>query len=99
MCAAFVYRYNVVNLINGNESAFLKAQFAKRMCPGVLIADTFPSSAVLTVGIGAAFVLVVAIAFLLLVLLTAAVLGQPGASRIGTGTLWLSGHLRPPFMA
>ena len=93
MRPALTDRKDVVNLLHRSESAFLKTHLAQRVCRSIAVTDAFPCSAVFTVYIRGAFIFVILPALLFTVFLAKLSIGEIGAARIGTRTLWLAWHL------
>ena len=93
VCTAFRQRFDVVNFLRFDISAFLQTQFAQRMGSGVAVADAFPCPAVPSFGFRGAVIFLIPLGFQLSVLLTKSAVCQLGAAGLGAGTLRFSWHL------
>lgn len=97
MISAFSQRFDMVYLFHRHKLSVLETLLTQRMLLCIGVTDAFPCSAV-TIPCGG----VSAIAFVLpvhkfLMLFAVSFVREPAASGVGTGMLWFSWHLRPPF--
>ena len=93
VCAAFRQRFDVVNFLRFDISAFLQTQFAQRMGSGVAVADAFPCPTVSALGFRIAVIFFIPLGFQLGVFLTISAVCQLGAAWVGAGALLFSWHL------
>ena len=89
---AFCQWLDVMHLLRLGKSAFLQTLLTKRVCMHVSVTDTLPGTSVPSFRGWVSVVLFVAFGLQLLVLLTKPPVRQPGAARVGTGTLWFPWH-------
>jgi hypothetical protein len=93
VASALGKREDVVYLLGGCERSLLLAILAERVRLDVAVTNTLPGAAVSFVGIGVAFMLVVAFVHDLLMLGTVLLThGEPTAAGVSTGTLRFVGH-------
>jgi hypothetical protein len=79
---ALTDRKDVVNLLDGSESAFLKTHLAEGMLLCVAVTDSFPRSAVGLVHFWGAFIFIVFLPCLFAVLLTVLSVCEVGTTGI-----------------
>ncbi len=59
VCAAFAYRKNVMDLLNGCVPSLLETHLTERVLRDISVADAFPCASVLFVHVGGSFVSIV----------------------------------------
>lgn len=89
---ALRYRLDVVNLLGGCQLSLFQTHLTQWVLTYVSAADLFPRSAVMLIGIGTAFVLVVTAPCRFLVFLAVLTDTQVRTAGVGTGTLGFRGH-------
>ena len=77
-------------LLGWRVHTFLKAKFTKRVGSCIAISDTFPSSAISSLGSRVTFVSFVALGLNLCMFFTEATVSKVGTAGIRTGSLWSS---------
>lgn len=97
--ASFRDRDDVMHLLDGGQPSLLETLLAERMLRGVPVAYAFPRSAVLSVGIGKAFVSVILLPRERPVLFTVLSLRKVPATGICTRSFRLPWHTDLTFMA
>ena len=82
----------MMNFFCLNKNTFRKAQFTERMLTYILVSDSFPGSAVSSLGSRVSAILFIAFVFFLFMLLTESSLCQIRTARVGARTLRTSWH-------